>query len=410
MLALGAVIGAFLVLGTIKASRNLPKAAPTKPIDINALIDPKFRVAYWDAKGDAALRRMNEEWRDISLIPRADPRPHYLRLLEAMESPTIQDAGGSLSWPYSPRGIPSSLLGAIHQGDISLRSKQVLVDRAYIALLTLFPKVESNPGSTSVEFAGEAVELARDTVPLLYKDHLSATRLERVLKSMPEEVPPRAEEGFIRNEITRNLPAALINQGAAYVMAPLGENGAHTGGPLKEVDVVQMMRLAQEVASETIKDMHRPRSQQAKKERKFRSLLRSLREKRPSFENPLPSTQKNNETGLRILASHMGSITSLPSNYATSINTYQASRTLLGLAVYEARHGKMPDTLDELLRDGILEELPLDAFTQKPFGYSARFKAVFVSGEPWASQTYAYFLDYNLQTKLVQSGIPVPTQ
>ncbi|WP_165220069.1 ABC transporter permease subunit [Aquisphaera insulae] len=64
--------------------------------------------------------------------------------------------------------------------------------------------------------------------------------------------------------------------------------------------------------------------------------------------------------------------------YMMEVDANEVSRRalvqILGLRLYQARHdGKLPGSLDELLKEGILPELPADPFTwpHKPFGYVA---------------------------------------
>jgi len=49
---------------------------------------------------------------------------------------------------------------------------------------------------------------------------------------------------------------------------------------------------------------------------------------------------------------------------------YQAVLTVLGIKRYQARHGRLPETLDALVADGLMEELPRDFYAPGPLTYT----------------------------------------
>lgn len=387
LLALLVVISLFLILGTIKAARTAPKGPPPKPTDLNTLVDSRFKNTYWDAKGDAAYRRISDE---VQFVTRskyertskttASDRDHYLKLLEAAESPTIQTPTSFQVWESRLNGLPSLIVeGATDEATSG--GHRDLIERSFKAAFGLYPKIESNPGSRSLGLAHSAARLYPETVQRLYKLQLSADSLKRILDSMPGEVPFNAEESAIRERVSVYLAAALLNQRPPGVMVPTPPRGAQEASvyqSVEDIDVPETMRLAQEMAGSAMDNLHRPWSQQSREQERFKEIIKGQLEQ--SQNQPIMAGKRiSNEAGLKILASHLGRVNIIPREAFGSLCHYQATRTLVGITLYERRHGRMPETLQDLVRDNIFEKLPLNPFTNEPFRYNKRFKFVTVS-------------------------------
>jgi hypothetical protein len=57
-------------------------------------------------------------------------------------------------------------------------------------------------------------------------------------------------------------------------------------------------------------------------------------------------------------------------SYTLCITKLRGTRLRAAVELYQRRHGRFPEDLGSLVSDNILEEIPLDPYSEKPFGYS----------------------------------------
>lgn len=357
---------AFIVLGSIRASRvrEGSRALDARPvIDVWSLIAPEFKNSPRDKKGEGAYLAILEEAKKAT--SEAPGSESFNRLVSATGAPSIAAIGNDAAARqaaevlYRPCSFPEV------SSAIALRS--------YRALLTLYPKIEANKASRSLEMIRAVSDYGPWSVRSLRSHNLKATDLEALLRAMPEDIEFNAEAGYIRSVVGEILPNAL---------QPFA-SGTEKRRRSELVDVPQTMALGQRVGQAMISDLHRTWRDYGNKPRGMEILSAAkLANSEGSEPNGfLNKHQQSNDTGVMILSQEMVPAAAAIREAFLRLTNYRACRTIVGIAIYEKRHGRMPESLNALVEDGIFTSLPVDPYSDQPFHYLKDAHALYSTGE-----------------------------
>lgn len=247
---------------------------------------------------------------------------------------------------------------------------------AYRTLLSLYPRAASSHGPDSwlIAFAA-ANEAPRYVQTLASSPLVSAKQLQALLNAMPAGNATTANEDAVRYEATQALPWELANPDVI-----LGELKNPATRARARVDAGATLQLANQAAEEGVQNIRRDWSRQ---DRTAANRMAELAQDAQRFVEQTPLTSdwladlflrrtspsSKNLLGLLLLAQDENMLIGQAASMYNSRQSYEAARTILGIAVYARLHPSLPRTLDDLLREGIFKQLPTDPYSGEPFLY-----------------------------------------
>lgn len=390
-----ALAASFVLFGLVAVPRLARmSSADASPTEVARYIDPRLAEIKGDPAAEAAftdfiklakypfgpvrmigsrgLRQVREAAKfvdidpmELSVLDGMFVDPSFGNLLTALESPRIQVIGRSTEEIQFMNAVPGFLRSVARYQ--LLKGQQADAQRTLTVLFTLYPKVESTPGSDTpilgYTAARESVTATRELRSL----NLSASQMQQILDEMQ---PPKAfllEDQQIRSRIHHELVEDLTD--SASRQRTLVDQFQKAGATFSATET---MESASKLALESIENLHKPWYAQSRvRAKELDEDLRELRMRSRSwFEGIIPNARLNSNTaGISLLGAHRYALVGVVDSAFYHLAEYEAARTILGIAIYQKRHHRLPDDLEALVANGILKQLPTDPYSGQPFRY-----------------------------------------
>lgn len=314
-------------------------------------------------------------------------QPKLARLVDDLSLPVYEtppQKGTGPRFPY-PRLARVARLYADHKLEIGETQEAM---RAYKTLLSLYPRMEASHGGAAwvlaYSAASESVTCARN----LWQDRsLSDNQLQSLLREMKPPTSVAAEEDAVRYAVSHDLVNQLSDPN---LVQPLLAS-YRIAGPVG-LDPQATFRMANRAALATLQNLRLPWSQQDRTEAGW--LQMETEEARQFGEQAHPSTDwlanlaqrrranaSKNMIGMAALTSWQFILTGQPETMFGARTSYEAARTILGMAVYQRRYGRGVHSLHELVDAGIFKDLPQDPYTGQPFFFDRMRESIWSVGQ-----------------------------
>lgn len=392
-----ALIGA-LTLFTIAAIVKLGVHPPTSTTEqITKLLDPRFKPAAVDPEGEAAFRKFlqigsNLSKKDVSALGKegrnlvtGQPvdwsgvsafagQPASKQIVAALEAPklTANYTGGTQYSNISTCVIALDLLAQWHLQN----GNESAAERELKALFNLYPKMESSHSANAYLGylgAGRSLSAARE----LRFAKMDPERMQRLLDSMRPPERFHAEEQAIRQLISEEMVQDIVDPARRRmaVGGGYGDFGERYDDVSANFDPVATAKTIQRIALPSLENLRKPwAAGDTRANRLYHSEIDTVNFDRPNEGNWWDTffyrrSRDSNLVGKALIKAHGSLALDYYNEAFYHLAMYEAARTMLGIAVYEKRHGRPPQSLQQLVDEGIFKTLPTDPFSQKPLKY-----------------------------------------